>query len=535
MAVNDELARKLEMLKFSGQLTRREFMTRLAAVGVSAPLAELMWRDAKAAEPKRGGTFRIATGAGGVNDTLDPALIVNAFQSTVAYGALRNALTVINTNGMIEPDLAESFEPSDGARKWVFKLRRGVEFHNGKSLTPDDVIQSFNHHRGPESKSGVKSLLKVIDDIKADGPDTVVFTLKEGTADFAYFAGDWHLPIMPAKSGGDVDWQSGLGTGPFVLENFAPGTRAEMRRNDNYYHAGRPYFDSAVCTSVLDASARNNALVSNTVDYIDRCDPKTFTRLAGVNGVTTISVKGYSHYTAPMNGSVEPFNDVNVRLAVKFAIDREEIVKKILAGQGVPGNDNPVAEGIQYRINPQPQHVYDPDKAKFYLKKAGLSSLKLKLSAADAAFVNATDAGLLMQSSAAKTGIEIEVVREPNDGYWSNVWMKRPWCMAYWNGRPTCDWLFSQIYASNSTWNEMSWKNDKFDSLLSAAHAELDNAKRTQMYAEMQQLVHDDSGQIVLVFNNYLGAHSNRLQHADKIAPNLDHDGYRIYERWWFA
>lgn len=534
MAPNDGSTRAIRTVS-SRLLPRRDFMAGLVAAGVALPVAESLWHKALAAEPKRGGTLRIGTAAGSTNDTLDPALIVNVFQSTVGYGALRNALTVISAEGHIDPDLAESFEPAEGARKWVFKLRQGVEFHNGKALTPQDVIESINHHRTPESKSGVKALLSVIEDVQADGPNSVVFTLKEATADFAYFVADWHIPIMPAKTGGGADWQSAIGTGPFVLESFEPGVKATMRRNNNYYRSGRPYFDTAECYAVLDATARNNALINGSVDYIDRCDPKTFARLAGVDGVATLSVKGYSHYTAPMNGTVEPFTDVNVRLAIKYALDRNDIVQKILLGQGVPGNDNPIAEGIQYRADSQPAHLYDPDKARFYLKKAGLSSLKLQLSAANAAFVGAVDTGLLMQNTAAAADIEIQVVRQPDDGYWSNIWMKQPWCMGYWNGRATCDWIFSQVYASKSNWNEAFWKNDRFDSLLSAARGELDSAKRAQMYGEMQQLIHDDSSQIVLMFNNYLSAHTKKLQHPEIIAPNLDHDGYRLYERWWFA
>ncbi len=158
----------------------------------------------------------------------------------------------------------------------------------------------------------------------------------------------------------------------------------------------------------------------------------------------------------------------------------------------------------------------------------------MDLSVADEAFSGAVDAAVLYQSDAAKCGIEINVVREPNDGYWDNVWMKKGWCASYWSGRPTCDWMFSAAYAESAAYNETFWKNDRFNSLLISARPETDEKKRGEIYAEMQQLVHDDGGQIVLVFNNYVEAHSKKLAHG-KIASNWANDGLKISERWWFA
>ena len=199
-----------------------------------------------------------------------------------------------------------------------------------------------------------------------------------------------------------------------------------------------------------------------------------------------------------------------------------------------PENYNPIAPAIKYSVDPSPRYSYDPDKSKFYLKKAGLSTLKVDLSVADAAFNGAVDAGVLYQQHAKAAGIDINVVREPDDGYWDNVWLKKPWAASYWNGRPTCDWMLTAVYAKGAAWNETHWANPRFNDLLVAARGETDDHKRAAMYAEIQQLVHDDGGTVVMVFNNYVEGHSKRLAHGP-VGANWEADGMKIAERWWMA
>jgi peptide/nickel transport system substrate-binding protein len=449
------------------------------------------------------------------------------------YGSLGNGLTEMDAKGDVKPDLAESMEPSKGASVWVFKLRKGLTFHNGKDVTADDVVASFRHHMAADSKSAAKSILEPITDIKTDGKDQVVFTLKDGSTDFPYLTSDYHLPIMPAKDN-DVDWQSGIRTGPFVLEKFEPGVRAKMKRFANYHKEGQPYVDECEILSIIDVTARTNALVTGDVHYIDRVDLKTLGLLQRNKDVKILEVTGYGHYVLPMLTDLPPFNDVNVRMALKYALDREDVLKKVFLGHGTTGNDNPISPSVKYGVNPEPIHKYDPEQAKFYLKKAGLSSLKVDLSAADTAFSGAVDAAVLYKEHAAKAGIDINVIREPNDGYWDNVWMKKGWCASYWNGRPTCDWMFTTAYAADAAWNDTHWKNPRFNELLLKARSTPEGPDRAAMYAEMQQLLHDDGGLVVLVFNAYVDAYSAKLEHDD-VAANMEDDGLKLPSRWWFA
>ncbi|MGH6939426.1 ABC transporter substrate-binding protein [Hypericibacter sp.] len=522
----------MKRLVAQGRMSRRDFIQLSVATGLTVAAANTAFVSAARAEPKKGGRFRIAVGSGATTDTLDPALYPDTFNGIWGWASLRSSLTEVQADGSITGDAAETFEASKGATEWVFKLRKGIQFHGGKTLDADDVVVSINHHRSADSKSAAKSLLTSVTDVKADGKDTVIITLSAGNADFPYIASDYHIPLMPAKDG-KADWQSGDGTGPYKMKTFEPGVRAEGARNPNYFRD--TWFDEIVVLPILDVNARTNALVTGEVDYIDRVDLKTMSLLQRNDKIGIAEVSGFAHYIAPMITNVAPFDDVNVRLALKYAIDREQIVKKVLLGHGSVGNDSPIAPGMPFYADPSPKHGYDPDMAKSYLKKAGLSSLKVDLSAADAAFAGAVDAAQIMRESAAKAGIDINVIREPNDGYWDAVWMKKPWCLGYWSGRPTADLMFTTAYAEGAAWNETFWKNARFNELLGTARSELDQAKRADMYREMQQIVHDDGGAMVLMFYNYVGAHAKNVAHPDKLARNWDVDGLKITQRWWFA
>jgi peptide/nickel transport system substrate-binding protein len=517
-----------------GRVSRRDFVQLAIAAGLTATAGNMMFTKAARAEPKKGGNLRIGIAHGATTDSLDPGLYYDQYTGTACWGTLSNSLTEIDAKGSAVPDLAESFEPSDGAKKWVFKLRNGSTFHNGKPVTADDVVASILHHRGADSKSAAKSLLEPVTSVKADGANTVIFELAGGNADFPYIVSDYHIPIMPKKDDGTADWSSGIRTGPYILEKFEPGVTSTFKKNPNYFKSDKGWFDSVECLSIKDVTARTNALTSGETQYLHRADLKTLDLLKQNPNVVIFEVTGYGHYIFVMNVTQPPFDNPDVRNAIKYSVNREEILAKVFQGHGTVGNDNPIAPTVKFAINPEPKHAYDPAKAKELLKKAGLDSLKVDLSVAEAAFTGATDSALLWQESAKAAGIDLNVIREPEDAYWDNVWLKKPFVASYWAGRPTCDWMFTTAYAADAAWNDTFWKNPRFNELLVAARAETDETKRAAQYAEMQQLVHDDGGLINLVFNSFVDAHSNTLAHGD-VAANWPMDGMKVAERWWFT
>jgi len=517
-----------------GKVSRRDFIQLAVAAGFTIATANVMFTKAVRAEPKKGGTFKLGNGHGATTDNYDPALWTNGFQFDMSVGIFGAQLTQIDQKTAVQPHLAESFEPADGAAKWVFKLRKGLTFHNGKTITANDVVETYNYHRGENSKSAVKSVLEIVSDIKADGEDTIIFTLKSGSADFPYITSDYHLPIYPAKDGGGMEWEKGISAGPYILESYEPGVQVTAKRNPNYHKSDAAWFDSVQMLAIVDVTARTNALSAGEIQYMNRIDLATIDLLKQNPNLEITNLTGFGHYIAPMDVRAAPFDNVDVRTAFKWAINRQELVDKILLGYGTAGNDDPIAPAIKYATNPEPAYKYDPDKAKFHLKKAGMETIKIDFSTSNAAFSGAVDAALLMQAQAKAANIDLNVIREPDDSYWENVWMKKPWCMSYWGGRPTCDWMFSTAYAADAAWNDTFWKNDRFNELLVQARAETDDAKRQAMYAEMQQILHDDGGVVVLMFNNYVSANSKEVAHGD-LNANFDDDGGYIFERWWMV
>lgn len=515
-------------------IDRRRFMQSASALGISASIANtVVTTSAKAQTPKSGGRVRVGLAHGSTSDSLDPAVAgQNGFMGVLNY-ANHNHLGDIGTSGALEPELAESWEGSEGGAKWHFKLRKGVEFHNGKSLDANDVVASINYHRGDDSKSAGKPLLADITDISADGPDSVNITLATGNVDFPYTISEQYFYILPSSEG-KINWTDRVASGPFILEEFEPGVRAFLSKNPNYFKEGRPYFDELEMLTIADSTARVTALKTGGVDLIDRPDLKTANLLARENDIRLEETQGMLHYTLPMLGDVAPFDDNNVRMALKYALDRDALVKTVLHGHGVVGNDHPISSISPHHASHLEQRQYDPDKAKFYLRQAGMESLAVDIHLADAAFSGAIDAGVLYREHAAKAGIDINVIREPNDGYWSNVWLAKPWCASYWLGRVSTDALLQITYAKDAKWNETRLNNDRFDTLLSSARAEFDEEKRREMYFEIQEIIRDDSGQVVPMFGNYVFASSTKLQHGD-MRGDRDLDGQKFSERWWFA
>ena len=523
--------KKVQALLSQGSLSRRDFMAGASALGLAASTAAAFWPKAAAASPQRGGHLKIGADGGATSDSFDPLKSIGTDHVTNAILLCYDTLTEIDGTGTPVPSLAESWESSADGRTWNFKLRPGAEFHNGKPVTAADVIWSLQQHLSEKNTFAEgQQIVANLETLKADGDHNVVMVQKEVNFDLPAHLSSFGLIIGPE---GTADWNSGVGSGPYSLESYEPGVSFAGKRYGNFYRDDQGYFESIELLNIADTTTRSNALRTGSVDVIGSPDTKTAKRLDGLDGFSILEVAGSQHFTTAMRTDTDPFTDNHIRMAVKFGIKRQEILDKVFGGFGYIGNDHPIGKSTQFYNDALPQREYDPDRAKHHLKQAGLSGISLELTTSDGAFGGATDMAVLMKESMKTGGIDMNVKRAPADGYWSDVWLKAPWCCVYWNGRPTVDWMLTSSYVSTSSWNDTYFKNERFDSLLSAARGERDEAKRKDMYFELQEILHNEGGTTVIAFASYLHGLTDKLGHG-KVGGARRMDDSRLGRRWWF-
>jgi peptide/nickel transport system substrate-binding protein len=507
--MNDQL-KHLSAQVSKGLMTRREFVGRAAALGVTAAVANSMLASGARAqdEPVRGGTIKLGCSGGESTNTQDPALAASEVPISNLYH-WGEQLVNVDPDGTLNFRAAESAEASADAKTWTFKIRNGVEFHNGKTMTAEDVLKTMQRHSNEDSQSGALGIMRGISDMKADG-DNFIVELDTPNADLPYLMADYHLMIQP--DGGMDNPGAGIGTGPYTIEFDEPGVRHGFKRNENYWDLeNRGFAEFSEVLVLNDATARTAALQSGQVQLVNRVDPKVASLLDRAPNLSVKSVGGPGHYVFIAHIDTAPFDNNDLRLALKYAINREEMVDKILRGYGTIGNDFPINASYPLFDENIPQREHSVEKAKEHYAKSGHDGSPIILRVADGAFPGAVDAAALFQQSAEAAGIPLEIKREPNDGYWSEVWNVQPFCASYWGGRPVQDQMYSTAYLSTADWNDTRWKKPEFDAMLLEARGELDEAKRKEIYADMAVTLREEGGLILPMFNDFISGVSNNI------------------------
>jgi peptide/nickel transport system substrate-binding protein len=522
---------RLEELTRRGA-SRRDVLRAMAAGGLMSLTGAGLLATSSAAfaqqqgKPKQGGKIRVATQSSSAADTLDPAkgaLGTDYVRANMFY----NGLTELDSHLGAKMALAESLETKD-ATVWVVKLRSGVQFHDGKSLATNDVIYSLMRHKDPAIGSKAKTLADQIKEAKATGPNEVTITLEGANADLPVILATSHFLII---KDGTTDFKTAVGTGPFKLKEFSPGVRTVGVRNEKYWKPGMPHLDEVELIGIGDESARVNALLSGDVQLINAVSPRSTDRIKGTPGFSVLETKTGAYTDLIMRDEGGITGTTDFRRGMMHLMDREQIRRAVFRGYGAIGNDQPIDPTNKYYMAGLPQRAFDTDKAKFYFQKAKLGSAPVQLYASPAA-EGSVEMAMLLQQVAPQAGLNLQVVRVPADGYWSNHWMKHPLGYGNINARPSADVLFTQFFKSDAPWNEANWKNPKFDQMLVAARGEPDDAKRKKIYGDMQQVVHEDGGIGIPLFQSSLDAHTSKLGGLGSI-PLAGLMGFMFAENVW--
>lgn len=513
-------------MRRGASVDRRHFLQAgaAAAAGLIAPSGEAMAQGA----PRRGGRLRIGLSQGNSDDILDPRTWLDTNMYTIGF-TLGNALVELAPDKEPIPELAESWEGSRDARRWAFRIRQGVEFHNGKSLTPADVVFSLKRQRAAESKSLAKAFLADVTDIRADGQN-VVIELERGDADIPAIMAVYQLPIIP--DGWDR-WDQFIGTGPYVLQEFQPGGRMAAIRNRNYWKENTAWYDRVDLTTISDGTAREEALANDQVDAIENVDFLTFDRYRDNPDFTALETRGARFITTVMDARTKPFDDPKVREAMKYAVARQDIIDKVI-GYAIQGNDHPVPPTDPFFHSELPQRDFDPRRARRLLADAGYDTLSVALHASEAAFTGGIDTAVIMQDAASLANINLRVKKEAADGYWSKVWMQKPYVQSFWNLRPTPAMMFTVAFACGSPSAEAFWCDERITSALAAAKVESEFDRRKQHFWDLQELTSREGGNIIPAFISDLDIFAKKIGgvRSDGVARML---GFRVAERTWFT
>ena len=456
------------------------------------------------------GTFRQAHEVGfGAASDLDPISRGRVFAVTEK---IMSRLVRPGLDGKPSPDLALSWSSNANATEWTFKLREGVKFHSGKPFTSADAAYSLRWVQDPKLDSPVRSSISMVKSIETPDAKTLKLILAAPYADMPLVLTDYRLMIIP-DGAGDTIKATGTGTGPFKLEKFdAQGTSVLVANND--YYDGAPGIARMEIIGIPDGQARFQALMGKQIDMLQNITKQQRQLLERASGFGVQEIPTGNWRGIVFRTDMKPWDDPRVRRAVRLAVDRKAMMELAAGGAGVVGCDTPVGPKDQYRSTKT--CAQDIAKAKSLLAEAGYPNgidLELPVATLQAEWPAMAEA---FQQQVAPAGFRVKIAQVPTDGYFNEIWMKRPVSMTRWNDRPA-DAILNEAYRGGAKWNEAFFKDAKFDALLDAARSELNFDKRRAKYLEAQDYLWENGGTLVGFHALIQVGHTARVKHLDAV------------------
>jgi peptide/nickel transport system substrate-binding protein len=481
--------------------------------------------------PKRGGNFRLGVTGGGAKDMIDGQNIVTKPDQARLVAGFETLLVYDENYNLTTDGLAESVT-QDAPDTWTVRLKQGITFHDGKSLTADDVIYSFQRMLDPKQGLFGTGGLGSIDpnNITKLDPRTVRFKLKQADSTIGEQMGQYYNGIVPV---GYTRAGTQIGTGPYKVQSFTPGQQSVHVRNPNYWRSGQPYFDTVTIIDFPDPSAQVNALLAGQLDAITDIPFAQVDVIKAHPGLAVLESPGGGWLPLCMAIDMEPFTDVRVRQAFRLMADRQATVTQVLSGHGRIANDlyAPFDEGYASDL---PQRQQDFAQAKSLLKAAGKDGMTVDLHTTDGA-AGMVDVANVFANQAKGAGVTVNVKNDPN--YYGDAYLKLAFSVDFWGTR---NYLPQVANGSIPTapYNECHWPpaSSNYISLYQQALAEVDKTKRIALKHQMQQLEYDQGGYIIPFFNNLVDAYSTKVSGfvASKGTLNLTSFGHG-YRTIWFS
>jgi peptide/nickel transport system substrate-binding protein len=483
------------------------FTTLLAACGSSSNNSSSASTTTSAGAVRKGGTLRLGYVGAGTAETLNPNLGVTPIdQSRIQQ--LYDPLTILNPDLTTSPGLALEWTPNKDATEWEVKLRPGVTFHNGKTLTAQDVIYSIHLMSKPTSAAlpFVSSIR--LSELRAVNSTTLRIPLQFPDAslqsNFVYY-NTWIV------QDGERDFTHPIGTGPFKFESFTPGQQSLFSKNANYWMSGEPYADAIKIVSISDDTARLNALLSGQIDAMAQLPYAQAKAHQATGDIVVLVAKAPQALVFYVDVTKSPFNDNRVRTAIKLIANRPELVSNAISGFGTVGNDI-IGKGLPLYNSSLPQRVQDIAQAKSLLKAAGQQNLHvvLKTSSIIPGFV---ESATLYAQQATSAGVTVQLQQIPPDSYFnpSLQYLKLLFGQSQWPVF-SLKFFYLQALASNAPYNETHWKDPAWNTLLFKAIGELDQSKAQSYWNQVQQIQYQEGGYMCWTNADYVDGLSKMVR-----------------------
>jgi len=400
-------------------------------------------------------------------------------------------------NGEPVPELAVSWTPNATATEWTLKLQPGVKFHDGSDFDAADVKFTLERIKDPALESPVASVLGMIDHVEVVDPLTAKIVLSSPHAGLPILLLDYRVRMLPEGAGPTND-KLGIGTGPFKLESYDPEGVTVLVANKDYWE-GAPKLDRVQFSAIPDSEARNQAMLAGQLDFSTVTRDQEPAYKTNPNFVVQSFPAG-DWYGIAFRTDTAPFTDPKVRKAIRVAVNRDEIIKLMVGeGNAAVTCDVPVKANDPYHADIKcPQDI---ELAKKLLTEAGFpNGIDIEVNTADLEPGMAQFAEVYQQQ-VAKAGIRANVVLAPSDGYWDDVWMKKPASVTSWSERPA-DQILNEAYRTGSSWNESYFSNKDFDLALDKARSSLDFNEAKKAYADAQVLLFEEGGTFIPYLQN---------------------------------
>lgn len=482
-----------------------------------------------AGTPRRGGTLRVAYVGGGTAETINPSLAVTPIDEGRVQ-SIFDPLVVLNADLSTSPGLALEFNSNKNATVYEVKLRPDVTFHNGKTLSAQDVIYSIGLMAKPTSNALPFVSEINLPEMKAINKTTLRIPLKFPDADLAANFVYYNTWIV---QDGEKDFAHPVGTGPFKFESFTPGQQSVFSRNPHYWGSGGPYVDTLKIVSINDNSARLNALLAGQIDAMAQmayAEAKAHKATGDIAVLTAPSPQVLMFY---MDTTRPPFNDPRVRLAMKLIADRPTLIQSAISGFGTVGNDI-VGKGLPFYDSSLPQRVQDIAQAKSLLKAAGHAGLKVPMQISDA-IPGFIESATLFAQQATAAGVTIQLQQRPADSYFnpSLQYLKMLFAETQWPP-PSLKFFYLQALASNAPFNETHWKSPSFNTLLFKAIGEPDKTKAQTIWSQLQKIQYDQGGYLSWTNADFVDGLSNKVHGLKPSAAGIL-GNHRFQDAWLSA